>query len=57
MIYIMTEKIKISTDSTSDISLALGQELDISILPIMLISEDGELRDGFDITPEEFFSI
>ena len=53
----MTEKIKISTDSTSDISLALGQELDISILPIMLISEDGELRDGFDITPEEFFSI
>lgn len=53
----MTEKIKISTDSTSDISLALGRELDISILPIMLISEDGELRDGVDITPEEFYPI
>jgi len=53
----MTEKIKISTDSTSDISLELCQELNIALLPIMLIAEDGEFRDGFDITPEEFYPI
>jgi len=53
----MTEKIKISTDSTSDISLDLCQELNISMLPIMLITESGEYRDAFDITPEEFYPV
>lgn len=53
----MAEKIKISTDSTSDISLKLCQELDISLLPIMLITESGEYRDAFDITPEEFYPV
>ena len=53
----MTEKIKISTDSTSDISSALQKELNISILPIMLISDNGEFRDGIDITPEEFYPV
>lgn len=53
----MAEKIKISTDSTSDISLDLCQELNISILPIMLITEDGEYRDAIDITPEEFYPV
>lgn len=53
----MTEKIKISTDSTSDISLALCQELNISILPIMLITENAEYRDAVDITPEEFYPV
>lgn len=53
----MTEKIKISTDSTSDISLELCHKFDISMLPIMLITEDGEYRDSIDITPEEFYPI
>lgn len=53
--FAMTEKIKISTDSTSDISLALCNELNISVLPIMLISDEKEYRDGIDITPEEFY--
>ena len=53
----MAEKIKISTDSTSDISLDLCQELNISILPIMLITGDGEYRDAIDITPEEFYPV
>lgn len=53
----MTEKIKISTDSTADISPTLCQELNISILPIMLITESGEYRDAFDITPEEFYPV
>lgn len=53
----MIEKIKISTDSTSDISLELRQELDIAILPIMLITESGEYKDSIDITPEEFYPV
>ena len=53
----MAEKIKISTDSTSDISLELCQELNISMLPIMLITENGEYRDAFDITPEDFYPV
>ncbi len=53
----MNEKIKISTDSTSDISLELCQELNISLLPIMLITESREYRDAFDITPQEFYPV
>ncbi len=53
----MNEKIKISTDSTSDISLELCQELNISLLPIMLITENREYRDAFDITPQEFYPV
>ena len=53
----MIEKIKISTDSTSDIPLSVREELNISILPIMLITEDKEYRDALDITPEEFYPI
>ena len=53
----MTEKIKISTDSTADISLELRQELNIAMLPIMLISDTGEYMDGIDITPEEFYPV
>ncbi len=53
----MIEKIKISTDSTSDISLELRQELDIAVLPIMLITESGEYKDSIDITPEEFYPV
>lgn len=53
----MIEKIKISTDSTSDISLELRQELDIAVLPIMLITETGEYKDSIDITPEEFYPV
>ena len=53
----MNEKIKISTDSTSDISLELCQELNISMLPIMLITENREYRDAFDITPQEFYPV
>ena len=53
----MNEKIKISTDSTSDVSLELCQELNISMLPIMLITENKEYRDAFDITPQEFYPV
>ena len=50
-------KIRIATDSTSDIPKALQEELDITVLPLTIICEDKEYSDGCDITPEEFYEI
>ena len=50
-------KIKISTDSTSDIPKKLCEELNIGMLPLTIIHEGKEFRDGIDITPEEFYAI
>lgn len=49
-------KIKISTDSTADIPKKYCEELNIDVLPLTVITEDGkEYRDGVDITPAEFY--
>lgn len=50
-------KIKISTDSTSDIPASFRQELNISVLPLTILAEGKEYRDGVDITPQEFYKI
>ena len=50
-------KIKISTDSTSDIPASFREELNISVLPLTILHEDKEYRDGVDITPAEFYKI
>ena len=50
-------KIKISTDSTSDIPASFRQELDISVLPLTILAEGKEYRDGVDITPQAFYQI
>ena len=50
-------KIKISTDSTSDIPASFREELNISVLPLTILHEDKEYRDGVDITPTEFYKI
>lgn len=50
-------KIKISTDSTSDIPKALAQELNISILPLTIQVQGREYLDGVDLTPEEFYDL
>ena len=50
-------KIKISTDSTSDIPKSFCEELDISVLPLTIIAEKNEYLDGVDITPAEFYKI
>lgn len=50
-------KIKISTDSTSDIPASFQQELNISVLPLTILAEGKEYRDGVDITPQEFYKI
>ena len=50
-------KIKISTDSTSDIPASFREELNISVLPLTILHEDKEYRDGVNIQPSEFYKI
>ncbi|MBR2481493.1 MAG: DegV family protein [Oscillospiraceae bacterium] len=50
-------KIRIATDSTADIPKAIAEELDITVLPLTILAEGKEYRDGVDITPEEFYDI
>ena len=50
-------KIKISTDSTADIPKALCDRFNISVLPLTIIHEDKEYKDGVDISPEDFYAI
>lgn len=51
------EKIKVSTDSTADIPKQFCEELDISVLPLTIVTNVAEYRDGIDITPGEFYKI
>ncbi len=51
------DRIKLSTDSTSDIPPKFRKELDIAVLPLTILTEDKEYRDGVDITPSEFYKI
>jgi len=50
-------RIKISTDSTADIPKHFCEELNITVLPLTILSGDHEYKDGVDITPEEFYTI
>ena len=50
-------KIRIATDSTADIPKAICEELDITVLPLTILAEGKEYRDGVDITPQEFYEI
>lgn len=50
-------KIKISTDSTADIPKSLCEAWNISVLPLTILSEGKEYRDGVDIEPQDFYSI
>jgi DegV family protein with EDD domain len=47
--------IKVVTDSTSDISREIAEELDIEIIPAVIQWNSETLRDGIDITPDEFY--
>lgn len=48
------QKIRISTDSPADIPGDVRKKLNISVLPVTIVSEGHEYRDGYDISPEEF---
>lgn len=47
--------IRIITDSPSDIPLEEAKELKIDIVPLKLNIDGVSYREGFDITPEEFY--
>jgi len=50
-------RIKISTDSTSDIPQDLREELDITVLPLTITSGDQEWLDGATIDPARFYQV
>ena len=48
--------IKILSDSTCDLSAALLQEHDITLVPLTVIKDGKEYKDGVTITPAEIFA-
>ncbi len=48
-------KIKIITDSTSDIPKDISKELGITVVPLTVYFGDKGYRDGYDLTNEEFY--
>lgn len=48
-------KIKIITDSTSDLPKDFAEKYDIEVLPLTIFFDKDELRDWIDITPKAFF--
>ena len=50
-------RIRIATDSTADIPKSFCEELNISVLPLTILSGEKEYRDGVDISPAEFYRI
>jgi len=48
--------VRIVTDSVSDISPAIAEEFDITVVPLQLIISTQAYRDGVDITTDEFYA-
>ena len=47
--------VRIVTDSTSDLTPELAQELGVTVVPANVIIDDVTYRDGVDLTPDEFY--
>ncbi len=47
--------VKIVTDSTADLPPELVAEMDVTVVPAIIIFDGQELLDGVDITPDAFF--
>ncbi len=47
--------VKIISDSTCDLSNELIEKYNISIIPLHIVLEDREYRDGLEITPDEIY--
>ena len=48
-------KIKIMTDSASDIDTKLAEEYGVCVLPFTVVIDGKEYVDGIDFTPDEFY--
>ena len=51
------QKIRISTDSTADIPREMWKELNIKVVPLTIVDGDKQYKDGYDLTPQEFYRI
>lgn len=51
------QKIKIITDTASDITLKEAEALDILLLPFKIIAGGKEYREGYDFSKEEFYKM
>lgn len=49
-------KVRISSDSTCDLSQELIERYDIRILPLYVICDEKGLKDGIELTPDELFA-
>ncbi len=49
-------KIKILSDSTCDLSPELLEKYDITVIPLIVMKDDQEYRDGVTITPADIFA-
>ncbi len=52
----MAKKVKITSDSTCDLSPELIQKYDIGICPLFITLDDKFYRDGVDITPDDVYA-
>lgn len=52
----MASKIKIVTDSTSDLPKEIAQEYDITVVPLYVKFGSEIYRDGIDMAPDEFYT-
>ena len=48
--------VKISADSTCDLSPELLKRYDVAIQPLYIVRDDASLRDGVDIRPTDIFA-
>ena len=48
-------KIKITADSTCDLSSELVQKYNVGVLPLHVIMDGKVYSDGVDVTPEDIF--
>lgn len=51
------KKIKITTDTASDISLETAKKYGIHLMPINITIDGKQYKDRYDITPEEFYTL
>ena len=50
-------KVKVITDSTSDIPRDVAEKLDVGIIPIYVRFGENTYRDGVDISNDQFYSM
>ena len=49
-------KIKITGDSTMDLSKELLQQYDMDVMPLYINMEEKSFKDGIDIVPDDIYS-